>query len=134
MQISAIQKKQTANFQGRLKSKMLPDMLKNFSEQELAEYKTLISKAEKVKDGRLFSILKGRQYDFSSKDDYFEYYQFVEEYPETENTLAPLRYCIKKVLSEKVSLVKIGYREDKSKKALVDVILEPLRKLYGEAE
>ena len=33
MQISPIQKNQTANFQGRLKSGILPDMLKNFSEK-----------------------------------------------------------------------------------------------------
>ena len=132
MQISPIQKNQTANFQGRLKSGMLPDMLKNFSEKELAEYKTLISKAENVNDGRLFGILKGIRYDHSAKNDYFEYYQFVEEHPETENTLAPLSRCIKKVLSEKVSLIKIGYKEEKDPKAVVDVILEPLRKLYGE--
>ena len=132
MKIQSINNYQAPNFQGRLKSCMLPDMLKNFSEKELAEYKTLISKAEKVNDGRLFGILKGRRYDHSAKNDYFEYYQFVEENPETENTLAPLRYCIKKVLSEKISLMKIGYKEEKDPKAAVDVILEPLRKLYGE--
>jgi hypothetical protein len=132
MKIQSINNYQTPSFQGRLKSGMLTDMLKNFSEKELAEYKTLISKAENVNDGRLFGILKGRRYDHSAKNDYFEYYQFVEEHPETENTLAPLSRCIKKVLSEKVSLIKIGYKEEKDSKAIVDVILEPLRKLYGE--
>ena len=132
MKIQSMNNYQTPSFQGRLKSGMLPDMLKNFSEKELAEYKTLISKAEKVNDGRLFGILKGRRYDHSAKNDYFEYYQFVEEHPETENTLAPLSRCIKKVLSEKVSLMKIGYKEEKDQKACVDVILEPLRRLYGE--
>ena len=134
MKIQSISNNQTANFQGRLKSGMLPDMLKNFSKKELAEYKTLISKAENINDGRLFGILKGIRYDHSAKNDYFEYYQFVEEHPETENTLAPLSRCIKKVLSEKVSLMKIDYKEEECPKATVDVILEPLRKLYSEAK
>ena len=124
MQIRPIQKNQTANFQGRLKSGMLPDMLKNFSEKELAEYKTLISKAEKVNDGRLFGILRGCKYDHSfARNDCFEYYQFVEKHPETDH--------IKQILSEKVYLMKIGYKEEKDPKAIIDVILEPLRKLYG---
>ena len=132
MQISPIQKNQTANFQGRLKSGMLPDMLKNFSEKELAEYKTLISKAEKVNDGRLFGIAIHNKADLSTKKDYSESYQFLEMNPETENTLAPLSRCIKGVLSEKVFFIKKGYNEQKFPKACVDVILEPLRKLYGE--
>ena len=45
-------------------------------------------------------------------------------YPETENTLAPLSRCIKKVLSEKVSLIKIGYKEEKS--SAMGLILEVL--------
>jgi hypothetical protein len=78
MQIVPIQKNQTSNFQGRLKSNFLPDMLKNFSEKELVEYKALIAKAEKI------------------------------------------------------YLMKTGYDIEKCPKAIVDVFLEPLRKLYSE--
>ena len=72
------------------------------------------------------------QYD--KKGDYYVIgdcnHYFSEE--QDRNTLAPLSRCIKGVLSEKVFFIKKGYNEQKFPKACVDVILEPLRKLYGE--
>ena len=118
------------NFQGTLKSRFLPMMLENFSKQEMAEYKKLVSKASKVADNRIFSILKGRKYDTSATGDFFEYYEFVEIHPETENTLAPLSRCIKESISQKISFIRLGHEEQCFPKACVDVILEPLRKIY----
>ena len=115
------------NFQGTLKSPFLPTMLENFSKQEMAEYKNLISKAEKVADNRIFSIAKGRKYEGK---DFLEFYELLEMHPETENTLAPLSRCIKEILSQKISFIRMGYEEQSFPKACVDVILEPLRKIY----
>ena len=53
-------------------------------------------------------------------------------HPGTENTLAPLSICIKEVLSNKISFIKIGQEKQSFPKACVDVILEPLRKIYGK--
>ena len=122
----------TVNFNGRLRKGFLSqNMMKNFSESELLEYKGLISKLENTPDGRVFSLLRGRKIDSCDGRDYHDFYQFVEMNPETADTFLPLSYCVKEVLSEKTFLSQKGYKTQTFPKACVDVILEPLRKIYG---